>query len=163
MRLIEKIFIIPGRIREAIKETYIEIRKDIVMKGLDTGTLSPHRAALIYTLKIHYDSSLHRKRKITTLELFSELVPFFLLGETESVYGLAEYILFKGKRQRGSKDFLRRIINNAFRENKCWWRDYGALSGWAVVNAMQWTSLLEEDIVNLIMEKTVYLSESQDC
>jgi len=127
-----------------------------------TGTLSPHRAALIYTLKTHYDSSLHRKRKITTIELFSELVPFFLLGETESVYGLAEYILFKEKPAKANIPYLQMIFNNALRNND-WWSGGGALIPWVFANGSPWRSLLDYDVTMAIENKALYLYENPDC
>jgi hypothetical protein len=80
--------------------------------------------------------------------IWSELVPFLAMKETDAATALAEYVVFKERPTEARVAWLKRLINSALRA--CHDDSLVAAAELGLVNEVAWCALLDADTISAI-------------
>jgi hypothetical protein len=130
--------------REAMRESY-ERHLRLAKQGKVAALGSPHSFGLYGALGSRYRFSL---RRIVEVEMWSELVPFLLMSESEAVEALAEYVVYQEQPLHARVTWLKNLINSSLSANPNNPLITAAIL--ALEKQVAWCSLLEPATIDLL-------------
>jgi len=130
--------------REAMRKSY-EKHVRLAKQGKIAASGSPHSIGLYGALGSRYRLSW---RRIVEVEMWSELVPFLLMNESEAVEALAEYVVYQEEPLHVRVTWLKDLINSSLSANPNNPLVIAAIL--ALQKQVAWCSLLEPATVDLL-------------
>ncbi len=144
--------------REAMKLSYKK-HYELAASGKIPVDTSPHRVALAGALGSRYMA--YRTWGLPApndVLIYPNLVPFLLMDENIGIQALTEYVLYQEKPEAANLEWLREVVNRAFRSNAFKSSRGGrtfAMSG--LTNNVPWCELLELDVREFLEKDAAYI------
>lgn len=148
MGILTKLFGGAEGCREAMCESY---QKHVQLARAGKITFfdqSPHSLGLYGALGSRYRAL---GRPINEAIMWSELTPFLLMDQSDSVEALAEYALFQERPNEARTGWLKDRINLSFRSHHD--ESVIAATSIALMNEVAWCDLLEPAVLRLIEDQ----------
>jgi hypothetical protein len=83
--------------------------------------------------------------------MWSELTPFLLMGESDGMEALVEYVVFQERPTEARTGWLKDRINRSFRSHHD--KTVIAAASIALINGVAWCDLLEPGVLRLIEDE----------
>lgn len=124
------------------------------------GGTTPHLAGLYGALSTRYMAAGIPKQEPF---LWSELSPFLLMSEADSIEALAEYIVCQEHPKEGKEPWLQKLINDALRTLPSTNDDWKAMATMALIQpTIYWRNLLDQGVKDILQNEFLKILPSRD-
>jgi len=144
--------------REAMRLSYKK-HLDLARQGKIPSAHNPCHTGLYGALGSRYKM---RGMPVTEIVLWSELVPFLLMKETEATEALAEYVVYQEKPEEANISWLKKLINTALRVAPSSEELLRSTASLGFLDQVAWCNLLDIDVKNRLEKESEEILKTQD-